>query len=140
MRPSLSALLLCLIAGLVGCSGEHLAPVSGKVTFKGTPVDGGTLIFSPVSSEAIAGRPASAEIGKDGSYTLQTQHPGDGAVVGRHHITFTPPPQELTEAQRTDRRYIAPPPKYMGLVPRDAEVEVKPGPNTIDIELVSHGR
>jgi hypothetical protein len=125
---------------LAGCGGEHLAPVAGRVLFKGSPVDGGTLIFSPLSTEALAGRPASAQIGSDGVYTLQTQHPGDGAVVGRHRITFTPAPQQLTDAQRTDRRYIAPPPRYMGLVPHESEVEVKSGTNTIDIELVPRVR
>jgi hypothetical protein len=135
-----SALCAALMLGLAGCGGGELAPVSGKVTFKGAPIKGGTLIFSPVpgtAGAAIAGKPASAEVGADGSYSLQTNRPLDGAKIGKQRVTFTPPPQQLTEAQRTNPRYKAPAPLYMGLVANPGEVEVKPGPNTIDLELVA---
>jgi len=138
------ALLLCLVfpVGLVGCGGGNLAPVKGKVTVSGEPAKGGSLIFSPLGSgeEASPGKPASAEIQSDGTYTLGTNRPSDGAHVGHHRIGFTPPPQQLTDAQRTDPKYKAPPPLYMGMVPKPNETEVKPGSNTIDIELVFPGK
>jgi hypothetical protein len=127
---------LALPIALTGCSGDNLAPVSGKVTFKGAPVKGGTLVFSPMGE----GRPASAEIKADGTYALGTNYPSDGALVGHHRVTFSPPAQELTEKQRHDPKYIAPPPPYVGLHPKQNETDVKAATNNIDIELVSGPR
>jgi len=133
--------LLCLTTtlGLVGCGSEGLAPVKGLVTFDGKPITGGMLVFSPVDekSPGLTGRPASAEVRPDGSYTLGTNRPSDGARVGRHRVGFTPPPQQLTEQQRTDPNYEPPAPPYMGLVLKATEVEVKSGANTINLELVA---
>jgi hypothetical protein len=123
---------------MLGCGGGDLAPVHGKVTTaKGEPVKGGTLIFSP-TGEGSSGLPATAEVQPDGTYTLKTND-STGAKIGRLVVTYTPPAQELTEEQRTNPKYIAPPPPYMGLVPKPKEVEVKPGDNAIDLQLVRPG-
>jgi hypothetical protein len=109
------------------------------VLCNGEPVTGGTLIFRPLGAgpdDQNPGKPASAEVQPDGSYILGTNGLLDGAKIGRHHVGYTPPLQQLTEQQRTDPTYHAPPPPYVGLVPKTIEVEVKPGPNTIDLELV----
>lgn len=127
------ALCLALPLGLVGCGSSGRAPVSGKVTVQGQPVQGGTLVFSPLKGE---GKSATAEIKSDGTYTLGTNRPGDGAVVGRHRVTFTPPAQTLTEEQRSNPRYVAPPPLYFWMTATPNEVEVKPGTNTLDLQLV----
>ncbi|MBX9681226.1 MAG: hypothetical protein K2X38_20920 [Gemmataceae bacterium] len=131
-RRVLGLFSLLSIGILAGCGGETTAEVKGVVVHKGTPITGGTLIFSPVQS----GKPATAEVQSDGTYTLSTFGKNDGAVLGKHKVAFTPPPQQLTDEQRTNPKYIAPPPKYMGLQPNAAEVEVKSGPNKIDLELV----
>ncbi|MFO0864800.1 MAG: hypothetical protein U0744_09130 [Gemmataceae bacterium] len=123
---------LLSISFVAGCGGATTAEVKGVVTHKGAPITGGTLIFSPVQS----GKPATAEVQSDGTYTLSTFGKNDGAVLGKHKVAFTPPPQQLTEEQKTNPKYIAPPPKYMGLQPNTAEVEVKSGANKIDMELV----
>jgi len=132
-----SLLSLTLSVGVVGCSGGGLAPVTGKVTYQGQPVKGGTLIFSPVGGEkeVTTGKSASGEI-KDGTYTLTTNRPGDGAKIGRHRVIFTPPEPERTEEQRTNPKVKTPPTWYVGLAPKESEVTVKAGSNTIDIELV----
>jgi hypothetical protein len=133
------AAVLCLAfpVALVGCGGGDLASVNGKLTYKGAPVKGGTVTFSPVGSgKYTAGKAASAEVQADGTYTLGTYSDSDGARIGRHRVTYTPPAQELTEQQRSDPKYIAPPPPYLGLAPKQAEVEVKVEDNNIDIELV----
>lgn len=130
----LSALLLPL--GLVGCSGPTLAPVTGKVTFKGEVIKGGNIIFTPAGKgQETNTQAANAEVQPDGTYSLGTNTKGDGASVGRHRVLFTPPEQKLTEEQRTNPKFNAPPPMYVGLRPVQEEVEVKAGPNTIDIEL-----
>lgn len=134
-----AAWILALLLAGCGKGSGNLAPVSGKVFHNGAAVSGGTLIFSPVGGDA-PGRPATAEIGADGAYALTTEAPGDGGRIGLHRVGFTPPEQELTEEQRTNPKYIAPPPRYLHLSPKEGQVEVKAGSNTIDIELVPERR
>jgi hypothetical protein len=127
-----------ILTAMIGCGGgPTLSSVTGKVTYKGQPVKGGRLVFSPVASgkDTTPGKAAMAEIKEDGTYVLGTFSQSDGAQVGKHHINFTPPEQVLTESQRKDPKYIAPPPPYMNLIAKQAEVEVKSGTNSIDIEL-----
>jgi len=121
---------------LAGCGGG-LAPVTGKVTYKNEPVKGGILFFNPIpaSEGGAAGRPAVAEVQADGTYTLMTED-SPGALIGKHRVTFNPPEQKLTDEQKTDTKTKVPPPPYMGLTPKVAEVEVKSGANAINIELV----
>ncbi|MCI0461438.1 MAG: hypothetical protein L0Z62_31190 [Gemmataceae bacterium] len=129
--------LFCLVfsVALVGCGGAgNLAPVSGTLKYKGEPVKGGTLMFSPTGEGGQTGKPTSASVKEDGAFKT-----GEGALVGRHRVTYTPPEQKLTEEQRTNPKYIAPPPPYMNLVAKPAEVEVKSGDNTITLELVPRG-
>jgi hypothetical protein len=76
--------MVCLPAVLLGgCGGPNLARVTGKVTYNGKPVTGGKIMFYPES-----GRMALGEIGSDGTYTLTTFKPGDGALVGSHRIAI----------------------------------------------------
>lgn len=128
-----------ILTTLSGCGGTPTVPVTGMVTYKGQPVQGGSLMFSPISTgkDQTPGQPAIGVINTDGTYTL-ARSAGTGVQVGRHRLTYSPPAQELTEEQRTNPRYIAPPPAYMGLATKESEVEVTPNTITLDIELVKH--
>jgi len=111
--------------------------VKGKVTYKGEPVKGGSVVFSPLSE---GGKAASSEIQQDGTYTLSTNRPGDGVKPGRYRVTFTPPPGQEAPASVPGK----PPPKaipnpYAGLVPKPDEVDVKSGDNSVNLELVKPG-
>jgi hypothetical protein len=80
-----------IVAGLgllviFGCAGDGLGKryaVSGRVTYKGTPVASGTITFLPEDSKA------KAAVGTitDGHYTLTTLSPGDGAFSGKYQVT-----------------------------------------------------
>jgi hypothetical protein len=136
MFPWKGAMLgLVFVAAAAGCGSKNNAQVRGTVKFAGGPVKGGTLIFGPVGQGNV-GQPASATISPDGTFVLGTNRAADGALIGRHRVVFTPPPQQLTEKQRTDPNYEAPPPDYYGMIPKEVEVEVKPGVNTMEIELM----
>lgn len=74
-------LLLVLLAS--GCGGPRLAPVTGTVTYGGKPVTQGKIMFYPDD-----GRMATAEIGADGTFTLTTFLPNDGALVGTHRVAI----------------------------------------------------
>lgn len=77
LRLSLGAILL-----LAGCErGPQMVPVTGKVLYNGQPLAFGSIAFQPPS-----GQPARGEIQSDGTFSLSTYRPGDGAVVGRHKV------------------------------------------------------
>lgn len=72
---------------LAGCGGSdlQLAPVKGKVTYKGKPLEFGTVIFIPEKGPAATG-----QIQPDGTFVLETGTQGGrmrkGAVVGKHKV------------------------------------------------------
>lgn len=115
---------------LVGCGGS--GRLSGKVTYKGAEVKGGSLLFTPVaSSDKSPGKPAGAKIEDNGTYRVT-----DPIAVGKNRVSFQPAPMEFDGLNAKPGQG---PPKspYEGLVPKVAEVEIKSGSNTLDIELVA---
>lgn len=125
---------------VAGCGGPT-ASVSGKVLYKGKPVSGGDISFSPIADGAKEpGKPAAATVRPDGTYYLGTYRSSDGAVIGKHRVTYIPPVMPFPEG-KTPRPGESPPRSgYEGLVPKQFEVEVKAGGGTIDIELVAPRR
>jgi hypothetical protein len=83
-----SGLTVVFLALLTGCpsSNEQLTPVKGKVTYKGAPLPGGTIVFIPDPSRGTHGRLAVAEIQTDGTFSLKTDGTL-GAVPGWHKVT-----------------------------------------------------
>jgi hypothetical protein len=77
--------ILCAatLAACVGC-GTRLQPAGGKVLVDGTPVKGGSIMFYPVNK----GRPASARILEDGTFTLSYERQGDGLPVGEYKVVI----------------------------------------------------
>jgi hypothetical protein len=55
--------------------------VSGKVLIDGEPLKYGAVVFVP-----DRGRQSSGIIDQDGNFKLMCFEPGDGALVGKHHI------------------------------------------------------
>ena len=142
IRWTVWGLMLCFLTCL-GCGGGSddlaIGTVSGKVTRNGQPVSGGSVSFVPIASpdRKMAGKPADGEIGADGTYKLSTYGKDDGAVIGKHRVTFVPPPGVtiVDDGQLKENTPAAANP-FEGFVPTKTEVEVKAGANTIDIELV----
>lgn len=106
----MSRVALALAFGLValGCNrGPQLAKVRGAVSVDGKPVTTGTITF-----QSELGRPAFGVIGPDGTYSLTTHVPDDGAIVGEHVVTIhatrvgagslapTTPEEELALSQK----------------------------------------
>jgi hypothetical protein len=69
-----AALGMALVLG--GCGRAPLAPVHGKVSYKGLALQGGVIVFSPDTSRGERGAIAVGRIREDGGYTLYT---GDAA-------------------------------------------------------------
>ena len=122
-----SLLLPCLI--LLGCGRGHelpTAPVSGKVLVDGQPVPKGQVIFAPEQ-----GRAATGILGPDGTFTLSTYRPNDGAVVGKHTVTVI----SAEPAADADPEDIDSPMRW--LVPRRYS---DPGTSGLEFEVKAEGR
>ena len=137
---SQAPLFLLLAVGLGGCSGK-LADVKGTVTAEGVAVTGGGVVLSPIGEEdnLFPGKPGMADIRPDGTFAL-TLEPGAKGLAQRFNVRFTPPPayhklteEELKVTPPEDVPYFT---DYVGLIPKEAVVEIKPGKNVVDIELI----
>jgi hypothetical protein len=82
-----AALVLVLGLAVSGCGGSGrvaVAPVEGKVLYRGEPLKFGAVTFQPA-----AGPPATGKIQSDGTFHLSTYGQDDGAAVGKHQVTVT---------------------------------------------------
>lgn len=82
---------LVAVGAMVGCGGssadfEATAPVSGKITYNGTPVAMAVVTFTP---EEQGGNAASGVTDGQGNYVLTTFQAEDGAVPGAYRVTVT---------------------------------------------------
>jgi hypothetical protein len=66
-----------------GC-GKTIQPAGGKVLVDGVPVKDGAVTFYPVQP----GRPASASVMEDGTFTLSFDSPNDGLPPGDYKVTI----------------------------------------------------
>jgi hypothetical protein len=103
---------VCVVLSAAGCSGgdpnqPKLGRVYGTVSYKGKPVEGGHVVFTPSAEKGGAtGQTATGEIASDGSYELTTFNTGDGAILGQHIATVTV----------TEKGYVMPKPKADGTI------------------------
>ena len=138
----------CWLLFVQGCGGggdqRDTAPVRGIVKCEGAPLTSGTITFTPINDAAKGnpGKPASGVVQADGTFVLTTYEPEDGAIIGRHEVTYTPPEAgegEEEEEEDSDSASIAEP------VPLDdshpcrfggrSEAEVVDGDNSLTIDL-----
>ena len=124
---------LALVA--VGCQGK--GDVSGKVTYKGKP-----LVFGTVQFEGRDGMLRQGNIETDGSYTVSGVATGEAKVAVSSR---NPKSSDFIPMQREGAEKRPPPPDVPGWfrIPEKYETTfnsgltytIKPGPNTINIEL-----
>jgi hypothetical protein len=99
-----------------------MAPVKGRVTCNGKPVGEAAVTFSPAprfDGDKEPGKPATGFTEADGTYVLSTCKKLDGALIGKHRVTVV---LDETNRARCARE-------------KSTVLEVKPGPNQLDIEL-----
>ena len=82
-------LIVCSLGLLLaGCSNKSttLNHVTGKVLYKGMPLPGGLIVFSPDTARGESGRVAFSKINPDGTYDIMT---GDakGVTAGFYRVT-----------------------------------------------------
>src|SRR5690606_587041 len=129
-RTALTA-IGALLVSLAGCDGGEFstAPVSGKVVMNGQPVTEGNITFSPIAegNSELSGKPASGDIGSDGTFTLSTYGENDGAVVGKHRVIFSPPLEPPPATPEGGHAAPMEQSRYARAIPLTSEVEVKSG-------------
>jgi hypothetical protein len=112
-----------------GCGHDDaLTPVHGRVFFRGRPLPGGTIVFTPDAERGGHGPLATGEIDAEGRYSL---HSGDklGAVPGWHRVTIAPPTLAVTPGQAVPPPAVELPRKYRDPEQSGLLREVRPGRN-----------
>lgn len=94
-------LLVCLgVLLIVGCSTDSgfptTYPVAGTVKYKGKPIAGATVTFYLSDGKGSA----VGSSGPDGSFTLSSFRPGDGAVAGNYKVSIAK--YAATQPEKTD--------------------------------------
>ena len=123
-----SATLLLALIGLVGCSGDSMAPVKGVVTLDGNPVSGLEVNFEP-TGDTEGRTTATGYTQQDGSYALVYPGYKTGAPLGDYVVRIVGG-ESLDDG--TAKRV---PPKYN----RDSELKatVTSGTNEFNFELTT---
>ena len=101
MRPTWMATLavLALVAAGCGDARSPLAPVRGHVFFRGAPLRGAAVVFTPDPEHGGRGPLACARLGDDGGYVLVTGQ-DFGAVAGWHRDRERPVAQQVVQGDR----------------------------------------
>jgi hypothetical protein len=143
--------LLAGVSLLFSCAGCYRDPnmpklgkVHGTVTFKGKPVESGTVTFNPVLGKGgETGQNSTGQIESDGTYEMTTFNTGDGALLGQHIVSVVvrekgsenmgkPKPDSTID-------YVMPkivtPSKYASVDKSPLRCTVHEGDNTFDIDL-----
>jgi hypothetical protein len=149
-----------IVFATIGCGDDSgmakRYKVYGTVTYNGKPVEKGQIAFVPEKGDAQG---AQGQI-DNGSYSLTTLSPGDGALPGSYKVTIDTrqiddaalkaatkkfaeqnkieglamPPQDV-QARMYQKARSATPAKYMTPDATDLKAEVKEQSNKIDFEL-----
>ncbi|MCA9126145.1 MAG: hypothetical protein KDB22_03630 [Planctomycetales bacterium] len=116
---------------------EKTVPVSGTLSYQGTPLEGYKLVFHPVEDR----QGATAESGADGSFVMGTNEPGDGAAPGKHRVSINFIAERMEgEAGRETFVKLTPkvkvPAKYKNPDTSGIEIEVpESGSESLNIDL-----
>ncbi len=129
-KTVMSSFALALLLGAVGCGSGDLSRVEGSVSYQGRPLEHGRIAFHPDQ-----GRPAFGDIKPDGTFTLTTLLPNDGASIGTHRVTVHCDRPADPDDAFSDRISLIPT-RYQKPETSDLTVEVKArGANTFHFEL-----
>jgi hypothetical protein len=67
-----------------------LHPVRGQIFVAGRPADGAVVVFHPADRANPSAHPApAAQVQEDGSFSLSTFEPGDGAPAGDYVVAVS---------------------------------------------------
>ena len=125
-------LALAVLACLVGCGESKTAPVNGRVKLKdGSDVS--VLAGYSLTFEAEGGKTSAVgDVNRDGTFKLSTFGANDGAMPGKYRVAINPPNNPDPDKPPSKSKLPA---KYENLDSSGLTAEIKPGPNSIELEL-----
>lgn len=138
MRLPALVLLISAVLSVAGCSNSSsvsTGEVRGRVTEKGQPVAGVSVVFYP-----DAGRPSYGSSDADGNFVLEYDEKTLGAVVGSHTVTmsyggFGPPSADESEPTMRPTRTAGGANGEPIDVTLPDKVEVVAGENNIELSI-----
>ncbi|QDV71939.1 hypothetical protein [Botrimarina mediterranea] len=114
------ALVVASCVVMSGCgSTQELAPVRGKVTYKGKPLTTGVVMFQPLS-----GPPARGRIQPDGTFELEMLGEGAGAPLGTNRVRVSSREPSADTATETALGKLLIPKRYTDFATSGLTVEV----------------
>lgn len=133
--PAMGVVLLTVLC-LSGCGrGQPVYPVHGQIVYSdgspATDLAGFTVTFESVEQGATseqAGIGGWGIVQPDGTFTIGTFRPNDGALPGRHRVAISPEPDLSDEAAPTEPPISL---QYAAIETSGLECEVTPGRNEI---------
>ena len=110
------------LLAVAGCGQDEAvpAPVHGRVFYKGVPLSGGSIVFTPDIERGGSGPLARGDIGPDGRYVLNTDGRA-GAAPGWHRVTIVAIEGPPTETPGTPFTHVH------SLLPRSTPLPTSPG-------------
>ena len=121
-RRNLGFLALILIVAGCGQSGPEVAPVSGRITVDGKPMENVDIVFQPEGAKS----PSYGRTDKDGNYTLAYKRGVAGALVGSHGVSIS-----------VSRELVRNPPQIKNA---DLHRDVKSGKNEFNFDVTSEAK
>ena len=120
-------LLLGLLFGGCRKSGPELAPVSGRVTLAGKPLEKADIVFQPEDGRS----PASGRTDAEGRYELAYKRGMMGGPVGQNTVQIS-----------VSRELVRNPPQIAARFNSQSELrrEVKAGQNEFDFDVTTVGK
>jgi hypothetical protein len=140
----LPSLALLAVVAMAGCSSRaKLAEVTGKVTLKGAPLPRVMVEFIP---DGPTGPRASGTTDENGQYTLTCDDQRKGAMVGPNRVVLHDLDvmgdkflgRKMEQIGTKDGPTLKPsriPEHFADVARTPLKKEVKPEPNTIDLDL-----
>jgi hypothetical protein len=119
-------LLICVVAGC-GKGGPDLAPVTGRVTLDGRPLESVDVVFQPTNGNP----PSTTRTDADGHYEMLYKRGLMGARVGEHTVRIGFTSNIVTNPPNIPAKYN---------MASELRREVKSGANELDFELTSEGK
>ncbi len=128
-----SGLLALVLLTCPACSDRRpvLYPVHGKVLFDGRPAPGALVVFHPVRDDPKVPKPSGTVRG-DGTFSLGTFAPDDGAPPGDYRVAIVwPAAQSPAGSQKADIPNRLPV-RYANPQTSPLHAQVKDGPTELE--------
>jgi hypothetical protein len=132
-RPAtaLALFLLMLVVPACGSGNARVHPVHGRVTFNGQPTPGAMVVFHPAAKEMDNAARPSGQVGPDGSFSLSTFRPNDGAPEGEYNVAIVWLVADAKPDPTTEETPNRLPPRYSDPRTSDLHAKVSKGKNEL---------